>query len=450
MKALISISAAIAACVICSAVPASAEDVTLKLWSRADRSGPLRAGNIVEASKTLNKMLAATGSDQRVVIDLIETNAAGYDADALDLLKAFSVGEGPDLFVAAHEWIGSFADNGYAASLEDHITANPEFYGDIIPSLWEATRYKGVRYAVPQDSEVRMFFLNNDILRAMGKDEAFIGSIANEVIEGRFTMDMLCDLAGEAVSSGAAEYGIVHRPNVGPDFQMAMASFGIDLYDEEQAKLQVSTEKLTAFYGWLASCVEKGAIPADNTTWSWDAVNDAFRSGRALSKFHGIWNVGAQMESFGLSTKDEYFHKLTWIHSPAAQMGGKPANLSHPIVYAVAKTSKHPELAAMLIALASQPIPNTAHAVGSNHTPINFSQTAMPEFLDKGWALVAGTPMLEYAQFMPNHPMIGQYNALVFQGIQAVEIGEMSAADAAAFVIDEMETELGDSLVVLD
>ena len=64
-----------------------AEDVVIKVWSRADRSGPLRAGNIVAAGDTLNKMLAAIGSDRRVKIELNETNAKGYDDDALDLMK---------------------------------------------------------------------------------------------------------------------------------------------------------------------------------------------------------------------------------------------------------------------------------------------------------------------------------------------------------------------------
>ncbi|MCP4384450.1 MAG: extracellular solute-binding protein [Hyphomicrobiales bacterium] len=441
-----------AALLLSSAVaPAFAEDVTIKLWSRADRSGPLRAGNIVAAAELLNEKLKAVGADQRVVIELIETNAEGFDGDALDLLKAHSVGETPDIAVAAHEWIGAFAEDGFAANLEDHIAASGSLYGDIIPQLWESVKYKGARHGIPQDSEIRMFFLNNDKLRAMGKSEEFINGLPGQVEAGEFTMFDLCDLAAEAVSSGAAEYGIVHRPNVGPDFQMAMASFGVDLYNEEEAKLQISKSKLEDYYGWLKHCVDNGAIPADMTTWVWDSVHDAFRGEKALSKFHGIWNIGPQLEAFGMgpTDKDAYFDKISWIHAPAGEKGGKPANLSHPIVYVVGETPNK-DLAAMLVAMASQHVPNTAHAVGTNHTPINFGQAAMPDFQEKGWALIAGTPMLEYAQFMPNHPRIGQYNAITFQGVQAVETGEMSPADAAEFVVEELETELGDDLIVLD
>ena len=84
----------------------------------------------------------------------------------------------------------------------------------------------------------------------------------------------------------------------------------------------------------------------------------------------------------------------------------------------------------------------------TNHTPINYGQQAMPEVLEKGWALVAATPMLKFASFMPNHPKIGQYNSIVFKGIQAVETGRLSADAAAAFVIDELTNELGKEVLI--
>ncbi len=433
------------------AAPALSAEITVNLWSRADRSGPLRAQNIVDAAETLNRMLAAAGADQRVRVNLIETNAMGFDADALDLLRAHSVGETPDIVVAAHEWIGAFVEAGLAANLEDHIESNAVLYADMIPGLWESVKYKGQRYGVPQDSEVRMMFMNNDILREMGKSEDWIADLPGMVNRGEFTAFDYCDLAAEAVSTGAAEIGWVHRPNVGPDFQMLMAAFGIRIYNPEEAKLQITASGLETFYGWLKHCVDNGSLPRDMTSWTWDSTHAAFREGRALSQFHGIWNVGAHQQAFGLSPTDEegFFRQFTWINAPSGEKGGQPANLSHPIIYVVGDTPQK-EVAAMLVALASQHVPNTAHAVDSYHTPIKFGQSAMPDFVERGWALVAGVPLLEFAEYMPNHARIGQYNAIVYQGIQAVETGAMSPADAAAFVVEELEVELGDDVIILD
>jgi inositol-phosphate transport system substrate-binding protein len=427
-----------------AAQPALAEDVVIKVWSRADRSGPLRAGNLVAAGDTLNKMLAAINSDKRVKIELNETNAKGYDDDALDLMKAFAVDKGPDIFVLAHEWTGAFVEAGYALNLEDQIAKNPELYGDIIPQLWQAVTFKGARYGVPQDSEVRMFFLNNDKLRKLGMSDKEIAAIPARVDAGEFTMNDLCDLAGRAVQKGVVKYGILHRPNSGPDFQMLTDAFGLVPYDKQTAKLEASKSALKGFYTWVKYCVDKKALSANNTSMSWDAIEQAaMGSEESLVFFHGVWRVTDQMRTLKLKDKDDYFHKFTWINAPAGKKGGKPANLSHPIAYAVSAKSKNKDLAAYIVALASQPYRNLQHAVTTNHTPINYGETAMPELVDKGWALAAATPMLKYASFMPNHPKIGQYNSIIFKGIQGVETGRLNADKATDFVIDELQNELG-------
>jgi inositol-phosphate transport system substrate-binding protein len=409
--------------------------VVIKVWSRADRSGPLRAGNIVAAGDTLNKMLASINSDKRVKIELNETNAKGYDEDALDLLKAFAVDKGPDIFVLAHEWTGAFAGAGYALNLEDHIAKNPELYGDIITPLWQSVTYKGARYGVPQDSEVRMYFLNNDKLRKLGKTDKEIAALPGRVDSGDFTEYDLCDLAGEAVQKGVAKYGILHRPNAGPDFQMLTEAFGVDPYDKPTASLQASKSGLRSFYTWIKYCVDKKALSANNTAMSWDAIEQAaFGGDEALVFFHGVWRVTDQMKAFNLKGKDDYFHKYTWINAPAGKKGGKPTNLSHPIAYAVSAKSKYKDLAAYIVA--------------TNHTPINYGEQSMPEVIDKGWALVAATPMLKYATFMPNHPKIGQYNSIIFKGIQGIETGRLTAQAATDFVIDELQNELGKDVII--
>src|SRR5207249_4745562 len=163
----------LAAMLLATAPPSFADDVVIKLWSRADRSGPLRAGNLVAAGDTLNKMLAATGSDKRVKIELNETNAKGYDDDAHDL----------------------------------------------------------------------------------------------------------CDLAGQAVQKGVVKYGILHRPNAGPDFQMLTETFGLEAYDKTSARLQASKTALKEFFTWMKHCLDKKALSPTNTAMSWDAIEQAAMGG---------------------------------------------------------------------------------------------------------------------------------------------------------------------------
>jgi inositol-phosphate transport system substrate-binding protein len=86
--------------------------------------------------------------------------------------------------------------------------------------------------------------------------------------------------------------------------------------------------------------------------------------------------------------------------------------------------------------------------VSSNHMPITYGAQAMPEMVDKGWALVAASPMLKYASFMPSHPKIGQYNSILYKGIQGVETGRLTPQAAADFVMEEFTNELGKEIVI--
>ena len=177
---------------------------------------------------------------------------------------------------------------------------------------------------------------------------------------------------------------------------------------------------------------QEGAVGDATPSMSWDAIEQAAMGGEeSLVFFHGVWRVTDQMKALQAQRQGRL---LPQIHvdqrARPGKKGGKPSNLSHPIAYAVSAKSKNKELAAFIVGSPSQPVPNLQHAVSTNHTPINYGEQSMPEILDKGWALVAATPMLKYASFMPNHPKIGQYNSIIFKGIQGVETGRLTAAAA--------------------
>ena len=127
----------------CLGAPALAETVKLELWSRQDPSGPLRAGNVVKAADRLNAALKSEGSDKQVEVDVHESPAKGFDEDALQLLKVFGIGEGPDMFIAAHEWVCAFQQDGFALKLDDYIAKYPDKFGTIFPSLWNAVEVSG-------------------------------------------------------------------------------------------------------------------------------------------------------------------------------------------------------------------------------------------------------------------------------------------------------------------
>jgi inositol-phosphate transport system substrate-binding protein len=431
-----------------------AEDVTVKLWARADRSGPLRAGNIVAAAEPLNAVLKAAGSDKVVKVEVFEGPATGFDADALDILKAFSVNQGPDVYVAAHEWVGEFANSGYAMDMTEFIAANPWAFADVIPVLWEATKVNGKVHAIPQDSEIRMFFYNKDMLRTIGKDEAFIEGLPAAVDRGDFTMTDLANLAKEVVDKKAAEIGIIHRPNAGPDYLMTFAAFGAKHMDEASGKLLLPKAEIKKALEWFAWNAQNGVTPPNNTAMSWDEIQGGFKTEKTFVYHHGVWVTKEWMlgDAKGAAwPTDEagYFKKVGWIHAPAAEKGGEAKNLSHPIVYVVNPKSPNAQLAAMLVAYATLPYYNTQHAVSSAHTAILNGQASMPDYRD-AWYLRAAMPLIARSTFIPNHPDFGRYNGILYKALQGVETLRLTPDEAIQFLEDEMTNELGDKLMIVD
>ncbi|MCE3246539.1 MAG: Maltose/maltodextrin transporter, substrate binding periplasmic protein MalE [Geminicoccaceae bacterium] len=231
-------AALLTAGLVVAAYPALAQNtVQLELWSRQDPSGPLRPGNVLKAGERLNAELQAEGSDQRVEVVVRESPAKGFDDDALQLLKVFGIGEGPDMFIAAHEWICAFQADGFVIKLDDAIAKYPDAYGTIYPSLWQSAKCPdGGIYAIPQDAEARMFFYNKKLLRQAGFDEAFIEAMPQRTLDGDLTLDEVIDIAKQVVDKTEAQYGILHRPNKGPDYVMVFQAYGNDFVDPGQAR----------------------------------------------------------------------------------------------------------------------------------------------------------------------------------------------------------------------
>ena len=55
-----------------------------------------------------------------------------------------------------------------------------------------------------------------------------------------------------------------------------------------------------------------------------------------------------------------------------------------------------------------------------------------------------------FSTFIPNHPDFGRYNGILFKALQGVETGRLSPDEAIEFLEDELSTELGDRLKVVD
>ena len=103
--------------------------------------------------------------------------------------------------------------------IDKFIAANQWAFGDVVPVSVERHQVQGKIYAIPQDTEVRMYLLQQGHaaedrqVRGVHRQHA-----RSKVDSGRDDHGPDCgELAKEVVDKGAAKIGQLHRPNAGPD-----------------------------------------------------------------------------------------------------------------------------------------------------------------------------------------------------------------------------------------
>ena len=213
--------------------------------------------------------------------------------------------------------------DGFVLKLDDYIAKYPQHFGTIFPSLWSSAKCPDGTYAIPQDAEARMFFYNKKLLREAGYDAAFVDALPERALSGDLTMDELLEIAKQVVDKTKAQYGILHRPNKGPDYIMVFHAYGNDFVDPATGNLLLERDKLAAAFGWFERGVKEGVIPANNTAMEFDALRKEFYTGNAAFWMYGIWDLGSvAFPTYGLP-KDEkaFFADWGWIAGPAAEEG---------------------------------------------------------------------------------------------------------------------------------
>ncbi|AFL95090.1 maltooligosaccharide transport system substrate-binding protein [Thermococcus cleftensis] len=78
------------------------------------------------------------------------------------LKAAIPTGQGPDLFIWAHDWIGKFAEAGMLEPIDDYVT--DDILNGFAPMAVDAMQYKGHFYAMPFAAETVALIYNKDMV----------------------------------------------------------------------------------------------------------------------------------------------------------------------------------------------------------------------------------------------------------------------------------------------
>lgn len=408
-----------------------------------------RVDNLVKAAEKLNEELKAEGNKMEVKVETKSFDGS-WDDSVKQFMLASKSKKAPDIFAIGHEYVGMLSNGKYILPLDD--LKNSQAYSDLFPVLWDSVTYQGKIWGIPQDTEARPVFYNKGILKKLGWTDQQINDLPEKVKTGEFTLDDMTKVAEEAKSKALAQHGVVHRPTDGPDFQAMAYNFGAQLYDADANKIVFDKQAVQKQLQYYYDLAQKKLLPDNLTTMEFKNVHKIVVNEKTLFYYGGIWNVNnwaadAYHDTIGKVDAKWVNERFGMMLIPAAEKGGKPVTLSHPIVYTVSSGTKHPDMVNRLLELVVDPKLQTEHNIKTFHLPITKAAAEDPTY--KADATLGGVAyMSEYTTFLPNHESFNKYSSSIYKAIQAVELGKQTPESALKDLEIQLKNDLGDGLII--
>ncbi len=434
---------------VTTTVPAvTPKKAVISVLAAGDPASVTRKDNVIKACKRLSLLFKIL--DIPITIEVDEEKSEYFRGKWPEYEKkiwaAYEAKELWDIIAVGHEWIPTLAEKGIIIPLDDYVKKYWDFaFSDIPETLWEAVKYKGHIWAIPQDTEARPVYIWIPALKALGWTEEEIKALPEKVKKGEFTLDDMLELAKKAVDMGVVKYGILHRPSPGAELWQIILAYGGRLWDPEKGKMVLVKSATLKALQWFRKAVDMGVLPSDMTTWSWRAIHTAVVSGQTMFWFGGTWHWAEWQKvpyhpELGAVPEEYLWEHFIFTLVPPGVKGGKPVTISHPFVYVITSQADDPDLAALVLAMVTQPEFDVAHAVGSAHIPVKKSSLEHPG-MKQAKFLSAVAYMLDYTSFEPMHPLWGKYKDILFKAIQAVELKKMTPEEALKFIEDSIKAD---------
>jgi maltose-binding protein MalE len=241
-------------------VPPARGDADLVIWADDTRA------------PVLTPLAATFAADEGVKVSVLEVP---FDKIRDNLSTAGPAGEGPDIIIGAHDWLGELVSNGAVEPIE--LGAAADAYGDVAV---QAFAYDSKQYGLPYAVENIALIRNTDLVPDAPATFEELESIALQ-LKADGTVDVpLAVQEGPAdpyhnypMFSGAGGY--IFGQN--PDGSYNADDLGIDSPGGLKAA--------ELFKKWS----DEGLISKDVT---YDIMNESFSTGKAPFAITGPWAVG--------------------------------------------------------------------------------------------------------------------------------------------------------------
>ncbi|GAB3821779.1 maltose/maltodextrin ABC transporter substrate-binding protein MalE [Tessaracoccus terricola] len=258
--------------------PGAAGSITI--WTDAERQEAIQA------------QADAFAADTGATVEVVQKN---FEDLRNDFIAQVPTGEGPDITVGAHDWLGALVTAGVVDTVDLGATT-----GDFESVALEAFTYDGQLYALPYSMETVALIQNVDL----------VGE------EAPATWD---DMVATAEAAGAERpIAINTAGETGDAYTMYgfQTSFGAPVFVQDETgsyttEVGMGGEAGEAFAQWLSDNGANGTGYI-STTVDYDINNELFNSGTAAYTIQGPWAISS-------------FPDVNIKVNPIPSAGGEPA-----------------------------------------------------------------------------------------------------------------------------
>lgn len=245
-------------------------DATLTVWSDPEREAAIK-----EQAERFKQ-------DTGVTVTVVQKN---FEDLRNDFVQQVPTGEGPDITVGAHDWLGALVMAGVVDTVDIGETAS-EFESVAL----DAFTYDGQLYALPYSIEALALIQNVDM----------VGEEAPKTFD---------EMVQKAKDAGAERpLAITTNGETGDGYYMyaLQTSFGAPVFNQSEdgsykSEVGMGGEKGLAFAQWLHENGKSGTNII-STTVDYDINNELFSSGKAPYTIQGPWAIPVY-EKAGIKVK---------------------------------------------------------------------------------------------------------------------------------------------------
>jgi maltose/maltodextrin transport system substrate-binding protein/arabinogalactan oligomer/maltooligosaccharide transport system substrate-binding protein len=233
---------------------------------------------LIWADDTRAPVLAEVGKQFEAEFGVcVAVTEKGFGDIRDDLIVTGPVGEGPDIIIGAHDWLGQLVENGMVAQIELGAAAD-----QFLEAAVQAFVYDGALYGMPYATENVAFVYNPELVETVPT-----------------TWEEVATLAAQLEADGVVQHGYVIQSNDPYHFFPIQTSFGgyvFGLTEEgyDPTDVGIDSEGTLAAVTWLDGMVEAGHIPQNV---NYDIMHALFGNGDTAMIVTGPWALPTIRES---------------------------------------------------------------------------------------------------------------------------------------------------------